>query len=196
MINIENNAVNQELIMSIVKSSDILALDLSVRSHNALKRAFINTIGELCNATQLDLLRSKYMSIRSVEEIQKKLNEIGLSLKPLDFKIATRHDCKKLQPLSDVSISFDVSVQLSKEQYEILKRGNIPNDMDQWFIFYEKGLLHFCRYSGICYFTVALDELSGLHHVKTYVYDLDNISNWKENASEMIRSILIRYSDF
>lgn len=80
MINIENNAVNQELIMSIVKSSDILALDLSVRSHNALKRAFINTIGELCNATQLDLLRSKYMSIPpSVSKSNRKEKTISRS---------------------------------------------------------------------------------------------------------------------
>ena len=189
------NPLNQELLIQIAKTADIGELGLSVRSYGGLKRSGITTIGNLCQKTKLDLLQIEYFSIRSVEEIEKRLNEIGLCLKPLGFKIATRSDWKR-EPIPNMAISFDVALNLSAERYEALKRGNIPSNMDQWFIFYERGILYFYRCSGLCYFTVKLHEASGIHHVKAYIHSLDNAKEWINTAPGMIKSILERYGNY
>lgn len=188
------DVLNQEL-MNIIKSADIQELDLSVRTYNALKRSGIHTIGALCQKTLLDLLKSEYVSIRVVDEIEKRMSEIGLCLKPLDFKIATRKDWKR-QPVPNMAIYFDLNLILSSERYETLKRGNIPSNMDQWFIYYEKGKLHFYRCTGLCYFSVTLNEATGIHHVKSYIHNLDSATEWIKQAPGMIKAILERYGDY
>lgn len=56
-------------------------LDLSVRSYNCLKRGGINTIYELTLKTADDLLKIRNLGKKSLEEIETKLEELGLSLK-------------------------------------------------------------------------------------------------------------------
>lgn len=56
-------------------------LDLSVRSYNCLKRATINTVEELTEKTEEDMMKVRNLGRKSLEEIQKKLDELGLSLK-------------------------------------------------------------------------------------------------------------------
>lgn len=59
-------------------------LDLSVRSYNCLKRAGINTVDELTQKTEEDLMKVRNLGKKSLDEVQKKLAELGLSLKKLD----------------------------------------------------------------------------------------------------------------
>lgn len=56
-------------------------LDLSVRSYNCLKRAGINTIGELVEKTPEDMMRVRNLGKKSLEEVEEKLAALGLSLK-------------------------------------------------------------------------------------------------------------------
>lgn len=56
-------------------------LELSVRSSNCLKNANIQTIGDLCNKTEADLLKSRNFGRKSLKEIKEVLAEMGLSLK-------------------------------------------------------------------------------------------------------------------
>jgi len=56
-------------------------LDLSVRSYNCLKRANINTIGELIKHSTEDLMKVRNLGKKSLEEIVSKLEQMGLSLK-------------------------------------------------------------------------------------------------------------------
>lgn len=56
-------------------------LDLSVRSHNCLKRAGINTIGDLIQRTEEDMIKVRNLGRKSLEEVKKKLFDLGLSLK-------------------------------------------------------------------------------------------------------------------
>lgn len=56
-------------------------LDLSVRSYNCLKRAGINTVEELTQKTEDDMMKVRNLGKKSLEEVQKKLAELGLSLK-------------------------------------------------------------------------------------------------------------------
>jgi len=56
-------------------------LDLSVRSYNCLKRAGINTVQELIQRTEEDMMKVRNLGKKSLEEVQQKLAELGLSLR-------------------------------------------------------------------------------------------------------------------
>ncbi len=56
-------------------------LDLSVRSFNCLKRAGINTVGELTNKTDEDMMKVRNLGKKSLEEVKEKLVALGLYLK-------------------------------------------------------------------------------------------------------------------
>jgi len=56
-------------------------LDLSVRSYNCLKRAGINTVGELIQKTEADMMKVRNLGKKSLEEVIAKLNSMGLSLR-------------------------------------------------------------------------------------------------------------------
>lgn len=56
-------------------------LDLSVRSFNCLKRAGINTVEELTQRTEEDMMKVRNLGKKSLEEVQQKLEALGLGLK-------------------------------------------------------------------------------------------------------------------
>jgi DNA-directed RNA polymerase subunit alpha len=55
-------------------------LDLSVRSFNCLKRADINTVADLTAKTEDDMMKVRNLGRKSLEEVKKKLEDLGLSL--------------------------------------------------------------------------------------------------------------------
>ncbi len=55
-------------------------LDLSVRSYNCLKRAGINTVGELVRKTEEEMMKVRNLGKKSFEEVERKLAELGFSL--------------------------------------------------------------------------------------------------------------------
>lgn len=59
-------------------------LDLSVRSYNCLKRAGINTVEELTNRSEDDMMKVRNLGKKSLEEVKVKLNELELGLKAND----------------------------------------------------------------------------------------------------------------
>ena len=59
-------------------------LELSVRSFNCLKRAAINTVEELTERTEDDMMKVRNLGKKSLDEVKNKLEELGLSLKPSD----------------------------------------------------------------------------------------------------------------
>ncbi|WP_347861706.1 DNA-directed RNA polymerase subunit alpha [Salimicrobium sp. PL1-032A] len=59
-------------------------LDLSVRSYNCLKRAGINTVQELANKSEDDMMKVRNLGRKSLEEVKYKLNELGLGLRKED----------------------------------------------------------------------------------------------------------------
>ena len=56
-------------------------LDLSVRSFNCLKRAGINTVEDLINKSEEDMMKVRNLGRKSLEEVQLKLAALGLSLR-------------------------------------------------------------------------------------------------------------------
>ncbi|MDD3334438.1 MAG: DNA-directed RNA polymerase subunit alpha [Eubacteriales bacterium] len=59
-------------------------LDLSVRAYNCLKRAGINTISELVQRNQEDMMKVRNLGRKSLEEVEQKLEALNLSLRPSD----------------------------------------------------------------------------------------------------------------
>lgn len=56
-------------------------MELSVRSYNCLKRAGINTVHDLTNKSKNDMLKVRNLGLKSLDEVEKKLIDLGLSLK-------------------------------------------------------------------------------------------------------------------
>lgn len=56
-------------------------LDLSVRSYNCLKRAGINSVQELAQLDEADLMRVRNLGKKSMDEVRAKLAGLGLKLK-------------------------------------------------------------------------------------------------------------------
>lgn len=59
-------------------------LDLSVRSNNCLRRAGINTVEELTQKTEEDMMKVRNLGKKSLDEVKKKLSDLGLSLRKTD----------------------------------------------------------------------------------------------------------------
>ena len=71
----EDNKVERLLEMTIEE------LDLSVRAYNCLKRAGINTVNELVQRNQEDMMKVRNLGKKSLEEVEQKLEGLGLSLR-------------------------------------------------------------------------------------------------------------------
>ena len=56
-------------------------LELSVRSYNCLKRAGINNVAQLCEKSLDDMMKVRNLGRKSLEEIEQKLDELGLNFK-------------------------------------------------------------------------------------------------------------------
>lgn len=64
-----------------VLDAPIEELDLSVRAYNCLKRLEINTLQQLVNHSEDDLLNLKNFGVKSMREVKEKLKKVNLSLK-------------------------------------------------------------------------------------------------------------------
>ncbi len=76
MVEKEDNEKEKVLEMNIDE------LELSVRSYNCLKRAGINTVEELTNKTSEDMMKVRNLGKKSLEEVEQKLEGLGLGFKP------------------------------------------------------------------------------------------------------------------
>ncbi|VJY31658.1 DNA-directed RNA polymerase subunit alpha [Streptococcus pneumoniae] len=56
-------------------------LDLSVRSYNCLKRAGINTVHDLTEKSEAEMMKVRNLGLKSLEEVKLKLIDLGLGLK-------------------------------------------------------------------------------------------------------------------
>ena len=87
-VDLSDDAKNTEIIVEKeenkkekVLEMTIEELDLSVRSYNCLKRAGINTVEDLTNKSEEDMMKVRNLGRKSLEEVINKLNGLGLFLK-------------------------------------------------------------------------------------------------------------------
>lgn len=71
----------EETIKEKVLEMTIEELDMSVRSFNCLKRAGIDTVEDLTNRTEDDMIKVRNLGKKSLEEVIEKLHSLGLELK-------------------------------------------------------------------------------------------------------------------
>ncbi len=71
----------EETIAKKVLEMTIEELDLSVRSFNCLKRAGIDTVDDLTNHTESEMMKFRNLGKKSLEEVIQKLQSLGLELK-------------------------------------------------------------------------------------------------------------------
>jgi DNA-directed RNA polymerase subunit alpha len=76
-IMVEKEDDNKEKVLEMT----IEELDLSVRSYNCLKRAGINTVEDLTNKSEEEMMKVRNLGKKSLEEVLGKLAELGLSLR-------------------------------------------------------------------------------------------------------------------
>lgn len=88
-IDLSDNAKNTEIMAEKEESKkekvlemSIEELDLSVRSYNCLKRAGINTVDDLANKTEEEMMKVRNLGRKSLEEVLNKMAELGLALRP------------------------------------------------------------------------------------------------------------------
>ncbi len=79
-IMIEREEVKKEKVLEMT----IEELDLSVRSFNCLKRAGIDTVEDLINRTEEDMIKVRNLGRKSLEEVIQKLHSLGLDLKRVE----------------------------------------------------------------------------------------------------------------
>jgi DNA-directed RNA polymerase subunit alpha len=71
----------EETIKEKVLEMTIEELDMSVRSFNCLKRAGIDTVEDLTNRTEEDMIKVRNLGKKSLEEVIQKLHSLGLDLR-------------------------------------------------------------------------------------------------------------------
>ena len=59
-------------------------LDLSVRAYNCLKRAGVNTLGDLTEKTELEMMKIRNLGKKSLKEVIDKIKEMGLKFRDED----------------------------------------------------------------------------------------------------------------
>ena len=70
--------------MEKLQEMTIEELDLSVRAYNCLKRANINTVAELVQRNEEDMMKVRNLGKKSLEEVEQKLAMLGLGLRKSD----------------------------------------------------------------------------------------------------------------
>ena len=83
---VTNQTAEPSVIIPMAKLSETMQnplcdLELSVRSYNCLKRAGKNTLHDVCKMTESELQRVRNLGRKSYEEVIRKLQEYGLSLR-------------------------------------------------------------------------------------------------------------------
>ena len=90
-VDLNDMAVNMEIMSEATTDSTnkvldmtIEELDLSVRSYNCLKRAGIQTVQELADKTEEEMIKVRNLGKKSLKEVKEKLHELGLGFRPAE----------------------------------------------------------------------------------------------------------------
>ena len=70
----------EETVKERVLEMTIEELDMSVRSFNCLKRAGIDTVEDLTNRTEEDMIKVRNLGKKSFDEVKEKLQSLGFDL--------------------------------------------------------------------------------------------------------------------
>ena len=90
-VELNDMAINMDVMSEATKESGnkvldmtIEELDLSVRSYNCLKRAGIQTVQELAQKTEDEMIKVRNLGKKSLKEVKEKLQDLGLSFRNVE----------------------------------------------------------------------------------------------------------------
>ncbi len=90
-VELSDLAINMEVMSEATKETGnkvldmtIEELDLSVRSYNCLKRAGIQTVQELSQKTEEEMIKVRNLGKKSLKEVKEKLSELGLTFRTVE----------------------------------------------------------------------------------------------------------------
>ena len=75
-------------------------------------------------------------------------------------------DSWKIEPMSELYAELNLNIKLTSTELEKLKRGHIPEAMeDHWFMYYDNKKLYFHRsWTGICIFVADILDSGEIYH--------------------------------
>jgi hypothetical protein len=120
---IKNPKMEETVLTSEQDPVTIDDLDFTVRTYNCLRHSGIETIEELCDLTEDDVIKIRNISRKCLDEIKSKLSEIGRSLKPdMDDIPETVNDEPEIvdnmpEIVNDVDETFIHIYELNNEPY-------------------------------------------------------------------------------
>ena len=84
-------------------------LDLSVRAYNCLKRHGINCLEDITQKTEDDMFKIRNLGRKHLEEVERKINELGFSFKDKETKYTdVVFQCRKCEHLLFVGINRNI----------------------------------------------------------------------------------------
>lgn len=87
-------------------------LELSVRSYNCLKRAGINTIGDLSKRSVYDMMKVRNLGRKSLEEVISKLKDVGIELSDDNYEETKIDKDPKPESISEFNINPFIRTKL------------------------------------------------------------------------------------
>lgn len=125
--------------------------------------------------------------------LNKLLRGLGrtIVMEKTESEIATRASWKNLQFLSDRKSRINFERKFTKEEFEKLARGFVPQAMeDKWFVFLENDILYFHRsWTGFCIYRVHFKR-EGEHYKVSEVWANRDADQYKELSDEYDRQLL------
>jgi hypothetical protein len=151
-----------------IKPITIDDLDLSVRTYNCLKRAGIDTIDQLCDLTEDEVIKIRAVSRKCLDEIKLKLSEIVRGLRP-DIPEVVNDESKnvdiKPEIVNDVDETVSEDPEIVSEPIETVEADIIQADKEYDF---DK--------------TAAYELVDVLVAIQNHKYDLEQYKNTELDA--------------
>lgn len=91
--------------------------------------------------------------------------------------------------MSSARVAIPLSLQLSPDEFERLRGGSVPEDMDEkWFIFYDDGWAYFHRsWTGHCIFAIRLEPVDDGYVAREAWATRDRAQYSNEDEKEDVR---------
>ena len=114
----------------------------------------------------------------------------------MENKIANKESWKNIE-MPNESINLDLEINLSEQELELLKKGHIPEAMeDHWFMYFENNKLYIHRsWTGFCLYIISVSEngLVGSAQVNRNKEQYTNLND--EYDKYMIASLIYKLVD-
>ena len=152
-----------------MQSMAIEDLDLSVRSYNCLKRAGIQTVEELTQRSEEEMMRVRNLGKKSLKEVKDKIYELGLSFKSYDYsqvkeeppmwnrKLGRTADHRKAM-LRNMATSLILNGKIETTE---MKAKELRSVVDELITLAKRGDLHARRQAAAYIRNVVADEKTG-----------------------------------